>query len=99
MKMDTNDNILELGKMYKTPWKVVGFFLGSDFDYIDYDRQRVLNDGEYVVILEVDKLYRTLLNGTNVTEYSLKLLLGTGEIVITQVSHAGIDYWKKCKLA
>lgn len=93
MKSNMSDNILELGKMYKTPWEITAYLLGSDGN-IDYDAPpRVLDDGEYVVILGVEKIDRLIRDTTSY--YILKLLIGTGEIAMIQVTKAAMNFWKK----
>jgi hypothetical protein len=105
---------LELGKMYKTPWKTRAYPVSSVQRpgasegrlSIDAGSPLFLDDGDYVVVLEVHPyeriVYRPSETGTQsmapVTEYDLKLLTGEGRVVVANVTAAGLDYWKKVSL-
>lgn len=97
MKLNMSDNILEIGKMYKTPWKCPALPLISD-GCIDYLNLCVLDDGEYVVILGVEK-HSIPIGRPAAYEYTLKVLIGTGDIAVIHTSQAGMTFWKKCRLS
>lgn len=82
---------LQIGKMYKTPWKVAAY---GDMHYND----RVdLADGAYVVLLEITKVQREAY--TRYEFYIFKILTGDGDVRYLECTQAGIDYWKRCQLS
>ena len=81
---------LEIGKMYKTPWKVTAY---GDMHYND----RVdLADGAYVVLLEITKAQREVYS---IEFYIFKILTGDGDVRYLECTQAGMDYWERCQLS
>lgn len=100
---------LELGKMYKTPWKTRAHPVSSVQRpglvqgrlSIDAGSPLFLDEGDYVVVLEVHPFERTVYRPPSTateTEYDLKLLTGEGRVVVAGATAAGLDYWKKVSL-
>lgn len=89
--------VLEIGKMYKAPWKFYGH--GGDPGSVSFYYDRIeIQDGSYVVLLEIQNqvdMWPITQQQHQTTYYWLKMLIGDGYPVWIQVSEAGIDYWKK----
>jgi len=81
---------LQIGKMYKTPWKVAAYD-------VYFNDQVNLDDGAYVVLLEITKVRRG--SFLNIDYYIFKILTGDGEVRYLECTQAGMDYWKRCQLS
>lgn len=87
---------LEIGKMYKTPWKVKAYgdvYIPEETEYttFNYNDWVDLADGAYVVLLEITTVRRRFFNILNI----LKILTGDGDVRYIECTEAGLDYWKK----
>ena len=82
--------MLQIGKMYKTPWKLSSYeaSFAPDHMLFDWGKRVDIPDGAYVVVLGVEKY------GTQKSSYFLKLLTGEGRLAYVEVTEAGLDYWK-----
>ena len=76
--------------MYKTPWKVAAYD-------VYFNDQVNLDDGAYVVLLEITKVRRG--SFLNIDYYIFKILTGDGEVRYLECTQAGMDYWKRCQLS
>jgi len=93
---------LQIGKMYKTPWKVTAYgdvYIPEETEYttFNYNDRVDLADGAYVVLLEITTVRRRFYNMSNLIEsYILKILTGAGDVRYLECTQAGMDYWKRC---
>jgi hypothetical protein len=93
---------LQIGKMYKTPWKVTAYgdvYISEETEYttFNYNDRVDLADGAYVVLLEITTVRRRFYNMSNLIEsYILKILTGAGDVRYLACTQAGMDYWKRC---
>ena len=83
---------LQIGKMYKTPWKVTAYgdvYISEETEYttFNYNDRVDLADGAYVVLLEITTVRR---------RFILKILTGAGAVRYLECTQAGMDYWKRC---
>jgi hypothetical protein len=83
---------LQIGKMYKTPWKVTAYgdvYISEETEYttFNYNDRVDLADGAYVVLLEITTVRR---------RFILKILTGAGDVRYLECTQAGMDYWKRC---
>lgn len=87
--------MLEIGKLYKVPWQYVGYN-GPPGSESCYEHRILINDGEYVVLLEIND--RETYHSTHprpTSEYCwVKVLTSNGETAWTQPTLAGLDWWK-----
>ena len=91
---------LEIGKMYKTPWKVTAYgsmniISDSEDVTFDYFNHILIPDGASVVLLEIKMIRRRLYTSSNFANvYLLKILTEEGEVRYIEATQAGMDYWK-----
>ena len=91
---------LQIGKLYKTPWKTSSYGAYIKFDdhgmVPDYSRIIDLPDGAYVVLLEVNvNKAEYFYNNRKANTYVLKVLTEDGVVAYVTCTEAGLDYWKK----
>ena len=91
--------MLEIGKLYKAPWKFHGHVGNPGSVSYYFDRVHI-EDGSYVVLLEIKNqadIWPSISEYTtsSVNYYWMKVLTGDACPVWIQVSEAGLGYWKK----
>lgn len=90
--------MLEIGKLYKAPWRFHGHG-GTPGTETYYFNRIDIEDGSYVIVLDIKtqaEVWPTLDHYTTVVDYYwFKVLTGDAETAWIQVSLAGMGYWKK----